>query len=571
MDTRSGDLVHTGGQGEEDDVTDNADVIVVGAGLAGLVATYELSRAGRRVLVVDQENAACLGGQAFWSLGGLFLVDSPEQRRLRIKDSYDLALADWLGSAGFDRDREDRWPRRWAEAYVGFAAGEKRRYLHDLGLRLMPTVGWAERGDGTATGHGNSVPRFHLTWGTGPEVVRVFREPVLAAAARGLVTFRYRHQVDSLIEEGGAITGVRGTVLEPSEHSRGMASSREAAGEFEFRAQAVVVTSGGIGGNLDLVRKSWPADRLGPAPASMLCGVPAHVDGRMLEITEQAGGSVINRDRMWHYTEGIANWDPTWPDHGIRILPGPSSLWLDATGRRLPAPYFPGHDTLGTLRHIISTGHDHTWFILTQQIAEKEFALSGSEQNPDITSKDVKLALKSRAAKGAPGPVQAFLDRGSDFVVRSTLRELVEGMNVIAPGIDYADVEHEVTAHDREVDNAYSKDLQLMSVRNGRAYLPDRIIRVVKPHRFLDPANGPLIAVRLHLLSRKTLGGLETDLDSQVIRPDGSAFDGLYAAGEVAGFGGGGVHGYNALEGTFLGGCIFSGRAAGRALIRRLA
>jgi uncharacterized protein len=554
-------------------VTDNADVIVVGAGLAGLVAAYELSKAGRRVLVLDQENAANLGGQAFWSLGGLFLVDSPEQRRLRIKDSYELALDDWLGSAGFDRDREDHWPRRWAEAYVGFAAGEKRRYLHDLGLRLVPTVGWAERGAGTATGHGNSVPRFHLTWGTGPEVVRVFREPVLAAAARGLVTFRFRHQVDELIVEGGAVTGVRGTVLEPSDLGRGLASSREAADEFEFRAQAVVVTAGGIGGNLDLVRKNWPADRLGPAPASMLCGVPAHVDGRMLGITELAGGSVVNRDRMWHYTEGIANWDPVWPDHGIRILPGPSSLWLDATGRRLPAPCFPGHDTLGTLRHITSTGHDYTWFILTQQIAEKEFALSGSEQNPDITSKDVKLALKSRAAKGAPGPVQAFLDRGADFVVRRTLRELVDGMNAIAPDVrlDYADIEREVTAHDRGIDNPYSKDLQLMSIRNGRAYLPDRITRVVKPHRFLDPGNGPLIAVRLHLLSRKTLGGLETNLDAQVMRADGTAFDGLYAAGEIAGFGGGGMHGYNALEGTFLGGCIFSGRAAGRALIRQLA
>jgi predicted oxidoreductase len=305
----------------------------------------------------------------------------------------------------------------------------------------------------------------------------------------------------------------------------------------------------------------------------MLTGVPAHVDGRMLEITEQAGASVVNRDRMWHYTEGITNWDPVWPGHGIRILPGPSSLWLDATGRRLPAPYFPGHDTLGTLRHIVSTGYDYTWFILTQTIAEKELALSGSEQNPDITGKDVKLALKSRAAKGAPGPIQAFLDRGADFVVKGTLKELVAGMNSLSKGpqLDFADVEREVVAHDLQTGNRFGKDLQLMSVRNGRAYLPDRITRVVSPHRFLDPAHGPLIAIRLHLLSRKTLGGLETNLDSQVIRPDGSAFDGLLAAGEVAGFGGGGVHGYSALEGTFLGCCIFSGRAAGRALARRLA
>jgi uncharacterized protein len=553
-------------------VSEEADVIVVGAGLAGLVATYELTKAGRRVLVVEQENENNLGGQAFWSLGGLFLVDSPEQRRMGIKDSHELAMQDWLGSAGFDREREDHWPRQWAKAYVDFAAGDKRQYLHDLGLRLVPTVGWAERGDGTATGHGNSVPRFHLTWGTGPEVVRVFREPVLEAAGRGLVTFRYRHQVDDLIVEGGAVVGVRGTVLEPSSELRGVTSSRTAIGEFELGAQAVIVTSGGIGGNPDLVRKNWPVDRVGPAPKSMIRGVPAHVDGRMLEITENAGGNIVNRDRMWHYTEGIKNWDPIWPEHAIRIIPGPSSLWLDATGRRLPAPFFPGFDTLGTMQHIVRTGHDYTWFILTRAIVEKEFALSGSEQNPDITGKDLKLVL-SRVRKGAPGPVQAFLDHGEDFVVRPTLRELVDGMNAIAPGpqLDFAQVEREVVARDREVANSYSKDMQLMAIKNARSYKPDKILRVAKPHRLLDPAQGPMVAVRLHLLTRKTLGGLETNLDSQVIRPDGSPFDGLYAAGEVAGFGGGGVHGYNALEGTFLGGCIFSGRAAGRALARDLA
>lgn len=549
-----------------------ADVVVVGAGLAGLVATYELTRAGRRVLVVDQESEANLGGQAFWSLGGLFFVDSPEQRRMGIKDSYDLALNDWLASAGFDREREDHWPRQWAHAYVDFAAGEKRRYLHDLGLRVMPTVGWAERGGGTATGHGNSVPRFHLTWGTGPEVVRVFVEPVLAAAARGLVTFAYRHRVDELVVEGGAAVGVRGTVLAPSAEPRGVASNREEADGFEFRAQAVVVTSGGIGGNRELVRKNWPVDRIGPAPASMITGVPAYVDGRMLGISEAAGASIVNRDRMWHYTEGIKNWDPVWPDHAIRIIPGPSSLWLDATGKRLPAPLFPGHDTLATMRHIVATGHDYTWFVLTRTIVEKEFALSGSEQNPDVTGKDLKLVL-SRVKKGAPGPVQAFLDHGEDFVVRPTLRELVDGMNAIAPGpkLEFDAIEREVAARDRQVANRYTKDLQLMAVRNARSYWPDKLTRVAAPHRLLDPAHGPLIAVRLHLLTRKTLGGLETTLDSQVVRPDGTVFEGLYAAGEAAGFGGGGVHGYNALEGTFLGGCIFSGRAAGRALAKVLA
>lgn len=552
-------------------VTEQVDVIVVGAGLAGLVATHELVKAGRRVAVLEQENEQNLGGQAFWSLGGLFLVDTPEQRRLGIKDSAELARADWFASAGFDRDREDHWPRQWAEAYVNFAAGEKRSYLGDLGLKVMATVGWAERGSGSASGHGNSVPRFHITWGTGPEVVRVFREPVLEAAGRGLVTFKYRHQADEIIVEDGRAVGVRGTVLAPSTQRRGAPSTRESSGEFELRAQAVVVTAGGIGGNLDLVKQNWPTDRLGPAPAHMISGVPAHVDGRMLEITENAGGNIVNRDRMWHYTEGIQNWDPIWPNHAIRIIPGPSSLWLDATGKRLPVPNFPGFDSLGTLGTITRGGHDFTWFILTQAIIEKEFALSGSEQNPDFTDKDVKLLLQ-RVTKGATGPVEAFKEHGADFVVRDNLRDLVAGMNAITTGptLDFEQVQAEVVARDRQLENKYTKDMQIMAIRNARNYLSDKIIRVAKPHRLQDPKYGPMIAVRLHLVTRKTLGGLETNLDSQVIRADGSAFDGLYAAGEIAGFGGGGVHGYNALEGTFLGGCIFSGRAAGRALARDL-
>lgn len=548
----------------------DADVVVVGAGLAGLVATYELTRAGRRVVVLDQENRNNLGGQAFWSLGGLFLVDTPEQRRMGIQDSFELALADWLGSAGFDRDREDHWPRQWAEAYVRFAATEKRQYLHDLGLRITPVVGWAERGGGTADGHGNSVPRFHLTWGTGPEVVRVFLEPVLEAERRGLVEFRCRHQVDELIVEDGAAVGVRGTVLEPSDLDRGRASSRVGVDAFEVRAGAVLVTSGGIGGNHDLVRRNWPVQRFGAPPQTMISGVPAHVDGRMLEITERAGGNIVNRDRMWHYTEGIVNWDPIWPEHAIRIIPGPSSLWLDATGKRLPAPNFPGFDTNASMKAILASGYDYSWFVLDQTIIEKEFALSGSEQNPDITGKDIRLTLKSRAAKGAPAPVEAFKQHGVDFVVADTLAELVAGMNEIArgPKLDVDAVRAVVEARDRQFAGRYGKDLQLMAVTNARQYRGDRLTRVVKPHRLLDPAHGPLIAVRLNILTRKTLGGLETDLDSQVIRPDGTRFPGLYAAGEVAGFGGGGVHGYNALEGTFLGGCIFSGRAAGRALAR---
>lgn len=545
-------------------MTYDADVIVIGAGLAGLVATAELVDAGRKVILLDQEPEQSLGGQAHWSFGGLFFVDSPEQRRMRIKDTRELALQDWAGTAGFDRE-EDAWPRRWAEAYVDFAAGEKRPWLHAQGVRFFPVVGWAERGGYDANGHGNSVPRFHITWGTGPGLVEPFERRVRAGVARGLVQLRFRHRVTGLTRTAGALDTVTGEVLSPSDAVRGTASGREATGEFSLRAQAVIVTSGGIGGNHDLVRAQWPA-RLGTPPARMLSGVPAHVDGLMLGITEGAGASHINKDRMWHYTEGIENWNPIWSKHGIRILPGPSSLWLDATGKRLPVPLFPGFDTLGTLDHIMKTGHDHTWFVLNQRIIGKEFGLSGSEQNPDLTGKSVRGVI-DRARQAVPGPVKAFMDNGADFVVEKDLSALVRGMNAITKDglLDEETVRREIVARDREIANPFTKDLQVTAIHGARKYLGDKLIRTAAPHRILDPAAGPLIAVRLSILTRKSLGGLETDLSSRVLTATGEPLPGLYAAGEAAGFGGGGVHGYRALEGTFLGGCIFSGRAAGRA------
>jgi predicted oxidoreductase len=543
----------------------DADAIVVGAGLAGLVAASELIDAGAKVILLDQEPEQSLGGQAFWSLGGLFFVDSPEQRRLRIRDSHDLALQDWLGSAGFDR-KEDHWPRRWAEAYVAFAAGEKRAWLRAKGLRWFPIVGWAERGGYLATEHGNSVPRFHLTWGTGPGVIAPFVRRVREGAERGLVSLRFRHRVNELTMSAGAIDGVRGDMLEPSSVERGFASSRTVVGDFALKAQAVVVTSGGIGGNIELVRKCWP-ERLGKPPQAMICGVPDHVDGRMLEIAERAGANLINRDRMWHYTEGVRNWSPIWTKHGIRILPGPSSVWLDARGRRLPVPLFPGFDTLGTLEHIMKTGYDYSWFVLSEKIIEREFALSGSEQNPDLTSGSWLKVIRSRRAGGAPPPVRAFMEKGADFIVERTIGDLAKRMNKLSGEdlIDAAELERTIRARDREIDNAYTKDAQVMAIRGARNYLGDKLVRVARPHRILDPDAGPLIAVKLWILTRKTLGGLETDLSARVLKPDGSPLGNVFAAGEVAGFGGGGMHGYRALEGTFLGGCLFSGRVAGRA------
>ena len=550
----------------------DADAIVVGAGLAGLVAARELTAAGRRVALLDQENHANLGGQAYWSFGGLFLVDTPEQRRLGVHDSVELAWSDWLGSAQFDRlDDEDAWAARWARAYVEFAAGEKRGWLAGLGITFLPTVGWAERGDLRADGHGNSVPRFHVAWGTGTGVVAPFVAAAERAAEAGLLTFHHRHRVDELVVEQGRVTGVRGAVLAPDGAPRGVPSNRTVAGEFTLSAPAVVVTAGGIGANHELVRQYWPA-RLGRPPASMVTGVPAYVDGRMLEIAAAAGARLVNRDRMWHYTEGVRNWNPIWPGHGIRILPGPSSMWFDALGRRLPVPCLPGYDTLSTLRHLRTTpdlaGYDHSWFVLTRRIVAKEFALSGSEQNPDITAKDRRAFLRERLlSKGAPAPVKAFVRRGADFVVGRTLEELVGRMNALTdtPLLDPVQLREQIEARDLQIAHPYGKDAQVQGIRNARRFLGDRFGRVAAPHRILDPAAGPLIGVKLHVLTRKTLGGIQTDLDSRVLGADGRPVPGLYAAGEVAGFGGGGVHGYNALEGTFLGGCLFSGRAAGRA------
>ncbi|GGM49816.1 FAD-binding dehydrogenase [Microbacterium saperdae] len=543
----------------------STDVLVIGWGLAGLVAAAEALEAGRRVILIDQEPRTNLGGQAWWSFGGLFFIDSPEQRRMGIRDSVELATQDWFGNAAFDRP-EDEWPRRWAEAYLQFAAGEKRAWLRERGVGFFPVVGWAERGGYGAIGPGNSVPRFHITWGTGPGVVAPFAAAVEQGERDGRITILPRHRVAELTSTDGAVTGARGVVLASSRAERGVPTSRDEIGEFEITAGATIVASGGIGGNHDLVRAAWPA-RLGTPPAQMLTGVPAYVDGSMHAVSAAAGARLINGDRMWHYVEGITNWNPVWPSHGIRILPGPSSLWLDATGTRLPVPLFPGFDTLGTLAHLRTTGHDHSWFVTSRQIVEKEFALSGSEQNPDLTGKDVGLLLKSRLAKGPTGPVQAFLDEGPDFIVENDLESLLEQMRQHPGGeaLDIDNVRREVIARDREIDNDFTKDAQIGMLRSMRGYRGDKLIRTAAPHRLQDPSAGPLVAVKLHVLTRKSLGGINTDLDGRALGADGQAIPGLFAAGEASGFGGGGVHGYRALEGTFLGGCLFSGRQAGRA------
>ncbi|GIG22343.1 FAD-binding dehydrogenase [Cellulomonas chitinilytica] len=551
-------------------MTHTHDVVVVGAGLAGLVATAELLAAGRRVTLLDAEPAASLGGQAFWSFGGLFLVDSPEQRRLGITDSAELALADWFGSAAFSDDGSDRWGRAWAEVFVDFAAGELRPWLHGQGVRWFPFVQWAERGGYLADGHGNSVPRFHVTWGTGPGILEPFVRALLDARRAGLADVRFRHRVTSLVTTDGRVTGVRGEVLAPSDVERAVPSSREVVEPFEISASHVVVATGGIGANHDLVRATWPAEA-GRLPQRMLSGVPDHVDGSGIAAARTAGAAVVHEDRMWHYPEGITNHSPVWSQHGIRILAGPSSLWLDADGHRLPVPLFPGFDSLGALQHITTRGDDHSWFVLDKTILGSEFALSGSEQNPDLTGRSVPQLLQ-RVLPGAVGPVEAFAEQSDEFIWADTPAELAARMNALTgtDRIDAAELERTIVARDRQVASGLGKDLQVTATAMSRRFVVDRLIRVAKPHRLLDPAHGPLLAVRLSVLTRKTLGGLHTDLEGRVLRPDGQVLPGLWAVGEAAGFGGGGVHGHRALEGTFLGGCLFTGRTTGRAVAATL-
>ena len=540
----------------------DADLVMVGGGLSGLVVATEVAQRGKRVLLLEQE--PYLGGQAFWSFGGLFLVDSPEQRRLGVRDSVELAFQDWMGAAGYDRE-EDYWGRRFAEAYLEFAAGEKRAWLASLGVRFFPVVGWAERGGGLATGHGNSVPRFHIVWGTGPGLLAPFLRKVEALKAEGTLRVLLRHRVEEVLVEGGKAVGVAGVVLEEDPKPRGAPTSRKAVGGFRFLAQAVVLATGGIGANLDLVRRHWPA-RMGRPPKRMLSGVPDHVDGSGLFLAERAGARLVNLDRMWHYPEGVENHTPIWTGHGIRSLPGPSPLWVDATGKRLPPPLFPGFDALETLRYLRSTGFDWSWFILDLATLKKEFALSGSEQNPDLTGKSWLGVVRNRLL-GPAAPVRAFLERGKDFLVAQDLSELMRKMEALAPGVlDPGRLEREVKARDRELLNPFAKDGQVLMVHAFRRYLGDRLFRVAKPHPFLS-GKGPLVAVRLWTLTRKTLGGIQTDLKGRALRPSGEPLPGLFAAGEAAGFGGGAFHGYKALEGTFLGGCLFSGLQAAKGVL----
>jgi predicted oxidoreductase len=524
-----------------------ADVIVVGAGIAGLVATLELLEHGRDVLLIDRCEPEEVGGLAREAFGGMFMADTSEQRRSKIPDSVELALADWMRMADFDES--DEWPRRWAEQYVARARDEVGGWLKSHGVRFFPVVNWAERG---VHGDGNSVPRFHLTWGCGKALVDCVWGSIQSHPRRSsALDVRFGTTVKGLITAGGPVSGV------------------ELEDGSSVGARAVVIAAGGVGGNLDIVRKYWPSD-LGPPPENILMGSHYYADGAMHEEVERIGGNVTHLSRMWNYADAVRHPRPQRPLHGLKLIPPRSGLVLDPTGRRYgPDALIPTFDARYALERMCEDDRKYYWMICNWKIARRELDVSGSQHNPSIREKNLPRFLLS-ILLGKPVLVKHFVDECPDFVTADSLPELASKMaSVTGDGaLDAERMQAEVERYDATLARGKSlwNDDQIRRIAQLRNWRGDRL-RTAKFQQIAgDPSAGPLIAIRMTVMARKSLGGIQTDLDCRVLRPDGSAIDGLYAVGEAAGFGGGGLHGKKSLEGTFLGGCVFTGRLAAAAI-----
>jgi predicted oxidoreductase len=528
--------------------SESVEVVVVGAGIAGLVVTLELLEqldVSRRILLLDRCQADEVGGLAREAFGGMFMVDTNEQRRSGIKDSVELALEDWRRVAEFTP--EDHWPQRWAEEYVSRARDEVGGWLKRYGVRFFPVVNWAERG---VYGDGNSVPRFHLTWGTGKALVDATWRAIEKHPTRNRLEARFQTRVTALLTEGETVTGCR---IEP---------------DSEIRAEQVVVTAGGIGGNLELVRREWPSE-LGDPPQEILMGSHYYADGAMHEEVKRVGGNVTHISRMWNYADAVRHPKPRRPRHGLKLIPPRSGLVLDPTGKRYgPIPLIPTFDAYYALERMLEDPRGYYWMICNWKIARRELDVSGAEHNPQIREKRLIRFLLS-VLLGKPTLVRYFIDHCPDFVTARSLPELAEKMQGVTGdgALEAKRMEAEVMRYDATIDRGKPlfNDDQLRRIQSLRNWRGDRL-RTAAFQRIVDPKAMPLIAIRMTVMARKSLGGIQTDLDSRVLRPDGEPIAGLYAAGEAAGFGGGGMHGKRSLEGTFLGGCVFSGRQAARAI-----
>ena len=527
------------------------EVIVVGAGLAGLVSTLELLRSGHTVTLLDRCQPREVGGLAREAFGGMFMVDSPEQRRSRIPDNERLALEDWLRIAEFED--EDVWPRRWAEQYVTRARDDVGAWLREIGVRFFPVVNWAERGN---FGDGNSVPRFHLTWGTGKGLVQAVWGAIESHPRRSALDLRFQTKVVELLIEDGRAGGVK---LE--------------SGESLHAGQAVVIAAGGIGGNLQVVRREWPTDRLGAAPERMLMGSHYYADGAMHEEVRRIGGNVTHLSRMWNYADAVRHPKPQREHHGLKLIPPRSGLMLNPDGVRYgPVPVMPTFDAYAALERMCEDERKYSWLICNFKIAKRELDVSGSQHNPHLRERRLLPFLLS-VLLGKPGLVNHFLEGSPDFVAADSLAELAEKMNDVTAelsgerAIEAAVLQREVGRYDETIARGKGlfNDDQLRRIAQLRGWRGDRL-RTSRFQRIMDPKAGPLVAIRLQVLARKSLGGIQTDLACRVLREAGEPIEGLYAVGEAAGFGGGGVHGKRSLEGTFLGGCVFTGRLAAAAI-----
>jgi predicted oxidoreductase len=520
------------------------DAIVVGAGLAGLVSTLELLRSGHTVLLLDRCRPQELGGLAREAFGGMFMVDSPEQRRSRIPDNERLALEDWLRIADFDAD--DVWPRRWAEQYVTRARDDVGAWLREIGVRFFPVVNWAERGN---FGDGNSVPRFHLTWGTGKALVQAVWGAIESHPRRSALDLRFESRVVELLLEDGAVRGVK---LE--------------SGHEERAEEAVVVAAGGIGGNLEIVRREWPTSELGSPPEKLLMGSHYYADGALHDEVRRVGGNVTHLSRMWNYADAVRHPKPQREHHGLKLIPPRSGVMLNPDGRRYgPVPVMPTFDAYAALERMCEDERKYAWLVCNFKIAKRELDVSGSQHNPHLRERRL-LPFLLGVLLGKPGLVEHFLEGSPDFVSASSLAELATRMNEVTGegAIDATVLEREVGHYDETIARGKGlfNDDQLRRIAQLRNWRGDRL-RTARFQRIVDPGAMPLIAIRLQVMARKSLGGIQTDLGCRVLRErGGEAIPGLYAVGEAAGFGGGGVHGKRSLEGTFLGGCVFTGRLA---------
>lgn len=549
----------------------NNDVTIIGAGIAGIVCALEImdndvkNNTDHKIMLIDRDVEAELGGLAKYSFGGILIVGTPEQKRANVHDSVEIALQDWYSFGEFGQDVEkEKWAWSWAENYVRDSKIWIYDWLKQRGVSFLPMPLWVERGNhggGTTVkkGGGNTVPRWHVVWGTGHGLVNKLVATFNRHPKRQNVTLVFEHQVTELIENAGTMVGCAGT-------HHGQA--------FIAKSPVTVITAGGINGNIDMVRQHWHKDWHKP-PAKILNGAHKYADGTLHTAAKKIGANITFLENQWNYAAGVHHWRPTQDNHGLSLVPPRSALWLDPDGNRIVGdiPLVTGFDTRDLVTQVCKHPDGYSWQILNYKIAKKEFAISGSEFNPAIRDAS-KFKLLKDILFGNKALVNEAIQNCDDIVIADSIPELVEKMNALNANdptvkskVKLKNVQKVIQAYDAQIDLGEGNfhDEQLKRIALVRQWRGDKM-RTCKFQKINDPSATPFIAIREYIVSRKSLGGIQTNLSGQVLMPSGRPIKGLYAAGEATGFGGGGMNGLRGLEGTFLGGCIYSGRRAGLAI-----